>query len=190
MEGNAARVRRATPATSTASKAKPARVKLRSKRAPEYQALDDEAKAARAGDRDRAKKKSTRVSDVSRRSSTRSPILFKTSAAASPSSITTSKPRTGIRKRAIPATRPTQSAHEVVEVELPTDDGTVEKLQDRCNYAQLEKMYDELRDEKARNLGEKAELLKAAVRVGQETRRLSEESAHRPGPDRDRWSEK
>ena len=51
-----------------------------------------------------------------------------------------------------------QKRAEVVEVELPTGDGKVETK--RYNYAQLEKLYDDLREDKARNLGEKAELLK------------------------------
>jgi septal ring factor EnvC (AmiA/AmiB activator) len=47
---------------------------------------------------------------------------------------------------------------EPITVEMPSDDG---KVQDqRYNYAELEKLYDELREEKARNLAEKAELLK------------------------------
>ena len=47
---------------------------------------------------------------------------------------------------------------EVVTVDMPSDDGRIKA--ERYNYAQLEKMYDDLREEKARNLGEKAELLK------------------------------
>jgi hypothetical protein len=48
---------------------------------------------------------------------------------------------------------------EQVTVELPSDDGkSVEKQ--RLNYAQLEKLYDELREQKAQGLGRKAELLK------------------------------
>jgi len=48
---------------------------------------------------------------------------------------------------------------EQVVVELPSDDGkSVEKQ--RLNYAQLEALYDQLREEKARGLGRKAELLK------------------------------
>ncbi len=47
---------------------------------------------------------------------------------------------------------------EIVEVELPTDNGTTETKQ--FNYAQLEQFYDSLRDEKARFLGKQAELLK------------------------------
>ena len=48
---------------------------------------------------------------------------------------------------------------EEVEIELPSDDGksTVTKS---FKYAELEKLYDDLREEKAKNLGELAELLK------------------------------
>ena len=51
-----------------------------------------------------------------------------------------------------------EKRQEIVEVDLPTDNGGVETQ--RLNYAQLEKLYDDLREEKARRLGEKAELLK------------------------------
>ncbi len=48
---------------------------------------------------------------------------------------------------------------EQVTVELPSDGGkSVEKQ--RLNYAQLEKLYDDLREQKAQGLGRKAELLK------------------------------
>ncbi|HEU0252669.1 MAG TPA: hypothetical protein VFR12_06510, partial [Pyrinomonadaceae bacterium] len=48
---------------------------------------------------------------------------------------------------------------EIVKIEMPTDDGKSTEVQS-FNYAQLEKLYDELRESKARLLGEKAELLK------------------------------
>ena len=47
---------------------------------------------------------------------------------------------------------------EVVDVELPTPDGKISEQ--RMNYEQLEKLYNDLRDEKASLLGRKAELLK------------------------------
>ncbi|HEX2268245.1 MAG TPA: c-type cytochrome [Pyrinomonadaceae bacterium] len=48
---------------------------------------------------------------------------------------------------------------EVIEVELPSDNGqSIETRQ--YNYAQLEKLYDDLREEKARILAERAELAK------------------------------
>ena len=47
---------------------------------------------------------------------------------------------------------------EKVEIELPQDDGTTKTQQ--LNYGDLEKLYDNLRDEKARHLFEQAELLK------------------------------
>ena len=48
---------------------------------------------------------------------------------------------------------------EVVEVELPSDDGQSMKVE-RLNYAGLEKLYEELRESKAKFLLEKAVLLK------------------------------
>lgn len=49
---------------------------------------------------------------------------------------------------------------ELVEVELPAADGSGKVSTQKMNYEQLEKFYNDLRDEKARLLGQKAELLK------------------------------
>jgi cytochrome c551/c552 len=49
---------------------------------------------------------------------------------------------------------------ETVEVELPPADGSAKPVIQKMNYEQLEKFYNDLRDEKARLLGHKAELLK------------------------------
>src|SRR5262249_31452056 len=54
---------------------------------------------------------------------------------------------------------------EQVTVELPSDDGkSIEKKS--LNYAQLEALYNELRDKKADSLGRKAELLKKPSELG------------------------
>jgi cytochrome c551/c552 len=50
-----------------------------------------------------------------------------------------------------------EKRQEDIEVDLPTDNGTVETK--TLKYPELEKLYDELREEKARHLGEKAKLL-------------------------------
>src|SRR5206468_9565336 len=47
---------------------------------------------------------------------------------------------------------------EQVSVDLPDDSG--KKVRQKLNFAQLEQMFNDLRDEKAKALGEKAELLK------------------------------
>ncbi len=49
---------------------------------------------------------------------------------------------------------------EKVEVELPAQDGSNKKVTQEMDYAQLEKFYNDLRDEKAQLLGRKAEVLK------------------------------
>ncbi|HLE62409.1 MAG TPA: hypothetical protein VI750_04675, partial [Pyrinomonadaceae bacterium] len=49
---------------------------------------------------------------------------------------------------------------ELVEVELPAEDGSGKKVSQEMNYEQLEKLYNDLRDEKASLLGRKAVLLK------------------------------
>ena len=53
-----------------------------------------------------------------------------------------------------------QKRAEVVEVELPAADGSGSTSVQKMNYEQLEKFYNDLRDEKAVLLGTKAELLK------------------------------
>lgn len=49
---------------------------------------------------------------------------------------------------------------ELVEVDLPAADGSGKKITQKMNYDQLEKLFNDLREEKARLLGRKAELLK------------------------------
>ncbi|MDQ3666264.1 MAG: c-type cytochrome [Acidobacteriota bacterium] len=53
-----------------------------------------------------------------------------------------------------------EKRQEVVEVELPAADGAGKPTTQKMNYEQLEKFYNDLREEKARRLGRKAELLK------------------------------
>lgn len=49
---------------------------------------------------------------------------------------------------------------ELVEVDMPATDGSDKTTTQRLNYDQLEKLFNDLRDEKARLLGQKADLLK------------------------------
>ncbi len=53
-----------------------------------------------------------------------------------------------------------ETRKETVEVELPPADGSGKSTIQEMNYEQLEKLYNDLRDEKAQLLGRKAELLK------------------------------
>ncbi len=53
-----------------------------------------------------------------------------------------------------------QKRAELVEVDLPASDGSGQTTTQKLNYEQLEKLFNDLRDEKARLLGQKAELLK------------------------------
>jgi cytochrome c551/c552 len=55
--------------------------------------------------------------------------------------------------------RAEEKKQEQVTVELPSDDGNSVQKQ-RLNYSQLEALYEQLREEKAKGLGRKAELLK------------------------------
>ncbi|MGI8734353.1 MAG: c-type cytochrome [Pyrinomonadaceae bacterium] len=54
---------------------------------------------------------------------------------------------------------------EVVEVKLPAADGSGSTTVQNMNYQQLEKFYNDLRDEKAQLLGRKAELLKEPTEI-------------------------
>lgn len=54
---------------------------------------------------------------------------------------------------------------ETVEIELPAADGSGKTTTQEMNYEQLEKLYNDLRDEKARLLGRKAELLKEPTEI-------------------------
>ena len=54
---------------------------------------------------------------------------------------------------------------EMIEIDLPTDDGTSVQTT-KLNYPDLEKLYDQLRESKARLLGEQAELLKTPAELG------------------------
>lgn len=54
--------------------------------------------------------------------------------------------------------------NEVVEIELPSDDGS--RVEEKpFKYAELEKLYDTLREEKAQNLAEKARILKTPTEL-------------------------
>jgi cytochrome c551/c552 len=54
---------------------------------------------------------------------------------------------------------------EEVEVELPADDGKSVETK-RLKYVELETLYEKLREEKAKQLGQKAELLKEPTKLG------------------------
>lgn len=55
---------------------------------------------------------------------------------------------------------------ELVEVDLPAADGSGKTTAQKMNYNQLEKLFNDSRDEKARLLGQKADLLKEPTELG------------------------
>ena len=59
-----------------------------------------------------------------------------------------------------------QKRAELVEVDLPAEDGSGKTATQKMNYEQLEKLFNDLREEKAKLLGEKAELLKEPAELG------------------------
>ncbi|MGI8897499.1 MAG: c-type cytochrome [Pyrinomonadaceae bacterium] len=58
-----------------------------------------------------------------------------------------------------------EKRQEIVEVELPAPDGSDKIITQKMNYEQLERFYNDLREEKARLLGRKAELLKSPTEL-------------------------
>ncbi|HKZ80081.1 MAG TPA: hypothetical protein VJ124_17540 [Pyrinomonadaceae bacterium] len=61
-----------------------------------------------------------------------------------------------------------EKRRELVEVELPAADGSGKTTVQKMNYDQLEKLYSDLREEKATLLGRKAELLKEPTELAKE----------------------
>jgi cytochrome c551/c552 len=59
-----------------------------------------------------------------------------------------------------------QKRAELVEVDLPAADGSGKTTTQNMNYDQLEKLFNDLRDEKASLLGQKADLLKEPTELG------------------------
>src|SRR5215204_5618355 len=124
---------------------------------PEYLKLDDEEKAARAevlpeikqidAEVSRAQAKLDAVTDTFQNQRGRLTVINY--------NVETAHGAAKDRYRA----EAERKKQELVTVELPSDDGKSIDTQ-RVNYSQLEKLYDELREQKAKGLGRKAELLK------------------------------
>jgi len=128
------------------------------KQSAEYQALDDEAKAAEEAikperqDIDQKvafiQKQLDAVTDPFQNQRGRLTVINYNIEVASDSA------KAKYRREA------ERKKQELVEVGLPTADGNGKPTVQKFNYVQLEKLYNDLRDEKARLLGRKAELLK------------------------------
>jgi len=127
------------------------------KESPEYQQLEADAKAAKdqvqpevdqiTADVDRVQAKLNAITDTFQNQRGRLTVINYNV------ETTEGKKKDSWRREA------EKKRAEQVTVELPSDDGkSVEKKQ--LNYAQLEALYEQLRDQKAQGLGRKAELLK------------------------------
>jgi cytochrome c2 len=133
------------------------------KESPEYQQLKDEEEAARAEIADRDKeitgnlgviqKKLDAITDPFQNQRGRLTVI-NYNVETAPESAKEKYRRQAEAKR-----------QEIVEIEVPTDDGQSLEIQ-QFNYAQLEKLYDDLRESKARLLAEKAELLRKPSDLG------------------------
>src|SRR5688572_1146392 len=132
-------------------KTKSGRSETEVKESPEYQQLDAEATAAREEVEPRSKEIDANVERVQRRLDAitepfqnqrgRLTVITYNIEIAHDDSAKQKYQRQADEKRA-----------EVVKVDMPSDDGKSFKTES-YNYAQLEAMYDQLREEKARNLG-------------------------------------
>jgi cytochrome c551/c552 len=128
------------------------------KESPEYQALDEQAKAAR----DEVRPETAQIDAEVKK------IQAKLDAVTDPFQnqrgrltvinynveISNGRAKERYKKQA------EDKKKEVVEVEMPADDGSSHKQVVRMDYPTLEKTYNELRDLKAQKLGRKADLLK------------------------------
>jgi cytochrome c2 len=127
------------------------------KESPEYQALDAEAKAAREEIQDREKEIDANVVKVQRKLDAITDPFQNQRGHLTVINYDIETSEGSARQRY--QRRAEEKRAEVVKVEMPADDGK-SVTTERYNYAQLEKLYDDLREEKSRNLAEKAELLK------------------------------
>ncbi|HEY8224225.1 MAG TPA: c-type cytochrome, partial [Pyrinomonadaceae bacterium] len=128
------------------------------KESPEFQALDEEAKAAKAqvqpevdqlnADVGRIQNKLKAVTDPFQNQRGRLTVINY--------NVETSNGRAKERYRR----QADAKMKEVVEIEMPADDSSSRPQVMRMDYRTLEKTYNDLRDEKAAKLGRKAELLK------------------------------
>jgi cytochrome c2 len=128
------------------------------KEGPEYQALEEEAKAARAqvqsevdqltADVAQVQKKLNAVTDPFQNQRGKLTVINY--------NVETS---TGNAKKRYKR-QADSKMQEVVEIEMPSDDNPSRIQVVRMDYRTLEKTYNDLRDEKAAKLGRKAELLK------------------------------
>ena len=156
MEGNAARICSRYTRYLDSIKANAGKSETEIKESPEYQKLADDEKAAREEIQTRfneldakvklIQKKLDAVTDPFQNQRGRLTVINY--------NVETAEGSAKERYR----TQAEEKRQEIVEIDVPQDDGSTETQQ--FNYAELEKFYDTLREEKARYLGEQAELLK------------------------------
>ena len=123
---------------------------------PEYQALDEEAKAARQEIEPRYQELDANVKRVQKKLDAITEPFQNQRGKLTVINYNVETAEGSAKERY--RNQAKAKREEKVEVDLPQDDGTT-KTQE-FDYAGLEKLYDELREEKARNLGEQAELIK------------------------------
>lgn len=131
------------------------------KQSPEYQTLEEEARAAKEAVQPQVKEIDDRVKQIQRQlDAVTDPFQNQRGRLTVINyniEISTGSAKERYRREA------EAKRQEIVEVELPNDNGKTEVK--KMNYVELEKLYNDLRDEKAARLGTKAELLKTPAEL-------------------------
>ncbi|HKY44056.1 MAG TPA: c-type cytochrome, partial [Pyrinomonadaceae bacterium] len=126
------------------------------KESPDYVKLDDEAKAAREAVEPELKELEAKVTLVQKKLDAITDPFQNQRGRLTVINYNVETSEGRAKERYIEEAK--EKRAEIVEIELPQDDGTTKE--ERFDYAQLEKLYDSLREEKAAHLGKQAELLK------------------------------
>ena len=128
------------------------------KESPEYQALDEEAKAAEAQVKPQVDQLTAEVTRIQAKLAAVTDPFQNQRGKLTVINYNVETAHGGAKDRY--RQQAARKKNEIVSVDMPTDDNPSRTQVVRMNYATLEKTYNDLRDEKASKLGQKADLLK------------------------------
>jgi len=128
------------------------------KESPEYQALDEEAKAAEAQVKPQVDQLTAEVTRVQAKLAAVTEPFQNQRGKLTVINYNVETAHGGAKDRY--RQQAAKKKNEIVSVDMPTDENPSRTQVVRMNYATLEKTYNDLRDEKALKLGQKADLLK------------------------------
>lgn len=129
---------------------------------PEYEQLKDEEEAARAEIADRDKELTANVNLVQKKLDAVTDPFQNQRGRLTVINYYVETAKEGAKQKY--RAQAEAKRQEIIEVEVPDENG--QPKEEKFNYAQLEKLYDDLRESKARILAEKAELLKKPADIG------------------------